>query len=192
MRLVAAAFLPSPEQGAAITAASALAGLLYWLWPTIKGGAAGLFSRVTGPKLLEHPARARLVQLVQAEPGVHFQDLVRRSGLPNGTAVHHLHKLADAGLVAARPLGRYTCYFPGPSPDRASLAAAPVTRSDGARRILAELTANPGLSGTDLAVRLGLQASTVTYHVKRLQEAGLVAAARDGRVIRLRTVAGAA
>lgn len=186
-RRVLATLVPSPEQGAAITVASALAGLLYWLWPTLKGGAAGLFSRVTGPKLLDHPARARLVQLVQAEPGVHFQDLVRRSGLPNGTAVHHLRKLTDAGLLAARPLGRYTCYFPGSSPDRATLAAAPVTRADGARRILAELAANPGLSGGDLAMRLGIQPSTVTYHVKRLQDAGLVAAARDGRVIRFRT-----
>jgi len=45
---------------------------------------------------------------------------VRRTGLRNGTAVHHVRKLEQAGLVAARPLGRYTCYFPG-TPDRASL-----------------------------------------------------------------------
>lgn len=185
-RAILAAFLPSPEQGAAITIVSGLAGLLYWLWPTLKGGAAGLFSRVTGPRLLEHPARARLHALVEAEPGIHFQDLVRKSGLANGTAVHHLQKLGESGLVAARPLGRYTCYFPGASVDRASLAAAPVTRAEGARRILAEVAANPGLSGLEVATRLGLQPSTVAYHVKRLQEAGLVAAQRDGRAVRLR------
>lgn len=183
-----AALLPTPEQGAAIGAAASLAGLLYWIWPTLKGGFAGLFSRLTGPKLLEHPARANLVQLIQAEPGIHFQDLARRSGLPNGTAVHHLNKLADAGLIAARPLGRYTCYFPGSSPDRASLAAAPVTRSDGARRILAEVAANPGVTGTEVALRLGLQGSTVAYHVKRMEQAGLLSAIRDGRTVRLRTV----
>lgn len=182
-------WFPNAPEAAGATLLGLVLGMLYYAWPTVKSGILGLFSRFTGPKLLEHPARARLVQLIQAEPGVHFQDLVRRAGLSNGAAVHHLGKLAGAGLVSSRPLGRYTCYFPGPSPDRSSLVAAPVTRSDGARRILAELTAQPGLSGVDLAARLGVQPSTITYHVKRLQEAGLVSAARDGRVVRLRVVA---
>ena len=184
--LLLATFLPTPEQGAAITLASALAGLLYWLWPSLKGGSFfGLFSRLSGPQLLEHPARARLVQIVQAEPGIHFQDLARKAGLANGTAVHHLGKLAKGGLLAARPLGRYTCYFPGTSPDRASLARAPVLRSDGARRVYEAIQGRPGLSGLELAGVVGLQPSTVNYHVQRLVECGLVLAAREGRSIRL-------
>jgi predicted transcriptional regulator len=131
------------------------------------------------------------MEVIQSEPGIHFQDLVRRSGLPNGTAVHHVRKLEQAGLVAARPLGRYTCYFPG-TPERAALAAAPVTRSNGARRILAEVAASPGLSGSELATRLGLQPSTVAYHVKRLEQVGLLSAVRDGRTVRLRMAAASA
>jgi DNA-binding transcriptional ArsR family regulator len=187
--LAFATFVPTPEQGAAITLASALAGLLYWLWPSLKGGAAGLFSRLSGPQLLEHPARAKLVQIVQAEPGIHFQDLVRRAGIPNGTAVHHLGKLTKDGLLSARALGRYTCYFPGSSPDRASLARAPVLRSEGARRVYEAIQGQPGLSGLELAHLVGLQPSTVNYHVQKLVECGLVLAARQGRSVRLSAAA---
>jgi hypothetical protein len=181
-----ATFVPSPPEAAAITLASALAGLLYWLWPSLKGGSFfGLFSRLRGPQLLEHPMRAKLVQIVQAEPGIHFQDLARRAALPNGTAVHHLGKLTKAGLLSARPLGRYTCYFPGASPDRVSLARAPILRSDGARRVYEAILGRPGLSGLELAGVVGLQPSTVNYHVQRLVECGLVLAAREGRSVRL-------
>lgn len=181
-----AAFIPTVPQAAGATLLGLLLGALYWLWPKLKAAAGlGLFSRIGGEQLLEHPARAQLLQIVQAEPGVHFQDLVRRSGLPNGTAVHHLGKLAKGGLVSVRSLGRYTCYFPGNSPDRAALAAAPVLRSDGARRVYEAIQGRPGLSGLELAGLVELQPSTVNYHVQRLVESGLVRAARDGRAVRL-------
>jgi predicted transcriptional regulator len=185
-----AGLIPGPVAGVSIGVVASLMGLLYLLWPALKGGSAfGLFSRLQAPALLEHETRALLLQVVQAEPGIHFQALVRRSGLANGTAVHHLRKLEEGGWVVGRSMGRYTCYFPGASPERSQLAQAPVTRSDGARRILAEIAANPGLSGQQIALRLGVQPSTVTYHVRRMLEVGLVQAERDGRVIRLRAIA---
>lgn len=185
-RLVAASFVPTPEQGAAIGLASLLAGLLYWLWPSLKTGSfLGLFSRVEGSRLLAHPTRARLMELIQAEPGIHFQDLARKASLANGTAVHHLRKLDEAGLVAARPLGRYTCYFPGSSPTATALEQAPVLRSPGARLVFGTIQGNPGLSGLEIASRVGLGASTVNYHVQRLVDVGLVAPVRDGRLVRL-------
>lgn len=188
----AGGWLPTPAQAAGAGLVAVLLGVLYWLWPKLKVLAfAGLFSRVAPARLLEHPGRARLLEIIQAEPGIHFQELVRRSGLATGTAVHHLNKLARGELIACRPLGRYTCYFPGSSPDRQSLLAAPLLRSEGARQVYEAILGTPDLSGLELAQRTGLQASTVNYHVQRLTEAGLVAARRDGRSVRIRAAAAA-
>lgn len=187
--LLAAIWLsPASPEAARVGIVSLAVGALYWLWPTLKGSLVGLFSRLQPPTLLEHPARAQLLQIVQAEPGIHFQDLVRRSGLANGTAVHHLGKMTQVGLLSARPFGRYTCYFPGASPDRAALAAAPVLRSDGARRVYEAIQGRPGLSGLELAGLVALQPSTVSYHVQRLVDSGLVRAEREGRSVRLSAV----
>jgi len=177
-------WLPNAAQAAGISLLGLLAGAIYWAWPAAKAGAIGLFSRVRTPQLLDNPQRARLMTMVEADPGVHFQELGRRSGLPNGTLVHHLRKLTHGGLVVARASGGYTCYFPHGA-GRLQIAAAPAMKSDGARAILAAVVAQPGLTSQEVALRCNLQASTVTYHVKRLMDGGLVTASRDGRFVRL-------
>jgi len=183
--------LPSPAEAAGAGALALLAGALYWLWPALKGGAfLGLFSRLRPSRLLEHPQRARIADLVAADPGVHFQELGRRSGIPNGTLVHHLSKLVAGDLVVAHRSGRYTCYFPKQvSPSVRSNAG--LTKSGGAKAILAAIQARPGLTMQDVAMQCGLQASTVTYHVHRLAEAGMVDVNRDGRFQRLQARAAA-
>ena len=180
-----------PQQAAGAGLAALLAGILYWLWPALKGGLLGLFSRLREPELLESPQRRRIMDLVEAQPGIHFKELLRQSGIPNGSLVHHVGQLQKAGLLVAKPSNGYTCYFPrGP----ADAERAAILKADGARQVLAAVQASPGLSGLEVAHLTGLQPSTVNYHAKRLADAGLLSPVRDGRAVRLhpRTDASAA
>lgn len=181
------AWVPTPEQAAGVGAAAVAVGLLYYLWPLAKGGL-GLFSRLRQPEVLNHPARQQLLQLIEAEPGIHFKEMARRTGLPNGSLVHHLETLRRNGQVVARPSGGYTLYFLGAHVPAGSAEAASALKADGARRILDLVRQQPGLSSADVAARCGLQPSTVTYHVQRLQAAGLLTGLRDGRAVRLHPV----
>jgi DNA-binding transcriptional ArsR family regulator len=188
----AAAWIPTPEQAVGVGAAAAAVGLLYYLWPLAKGGTLGLFSRLKEPEVLGHPARAQILQLIEAEPGIHFKQMARRTGLPNGSLVHHLETLRRSGAVVARPAGGYTLYFLGSRVPAGSAEAASVLKADGARRILELVRGEPGLSSAEVASRCGLQPSTVTYHVQRLQAAGLLTGLRDGRSVRLHPAESAA
>ncbi|MFO1534448.1 MAG: winged helix-turn-helix transcriptional regulator [Thermoplasmatota archaeon] len=185
------AWVPTPEQAAGVGAAAVAVGLLYYLWPLAKGGL-GLFSRLKQPEVLAHPARQQLLQLIEAQPGIHFKEMARRTGLPNGSLVHHLETLRRGGQVVARPAGGYTLYFLGAHVPAGSAEAASALKADGARRILELVRQQPGLSSADVAARCGLQPSTVTYHVQRLQAAGLLTGLRDGRAVRLHPVDAAA
>lgn len=178
-----ASWLPAADQAASVTFLGLLVGFAYWVWPKL--GFVGLFSRLHRSVLLDHPARARLVQIVEAQPGIHFHDLAQKAELANGTAVHHLRKLSDSGHINVRRSGRYTCYFPSGRVDPTQAAAAPLLKSDGAKQVLDAVRSRPGLSNLELAQAIGLQPSTVNYHVQRLANAGLVATLRDGRSIRL-------
>jgi predicted transcriptional regulator len=182
-----ASFVPSAEQGAGVAAAAATVGLLYYLWPLAKG-ALGLFSRLKQPEVLSHPSRQQLLQLIESQPGIHFKEMARRTGLPNGSLVHHLETLRRSGQVVARPSGGYTLYFLGAHVPAGSAEAASALKADGARKILDVVRSQPGLSSADVAARTGLQPSTVTYHVQRLQSAGLLMGLRDGRAVRLHPV----
>lgn len=167
--------LPSaPAAATGIGLLAVLTGLLYYFWPALKAGPlVGLFSRIRGDRVLEHPQRARLLDAIQADPGVHFQELARRLGLGHGALDHHLRKLMDADLVVLRRAPGYTCYFPKAT-DRRVMDAAPVLRSGGSRMVLGAVADKPGVSSRDLASHLGLAPSTVSYHLKRLETAGLV------------------
>ena len=175
------AFFSAPLQRTAGVGALALAlGALYWAWPAVKAGGLGLFSRHTQATVLEHPQRARLVQVVEAQPGIHFKELQRTTGLGNGALAHHTQVLVRHGRLRRIANGGYTCFFPA-VPDRALEARAFVLKSDGARRVLAAIQATPGRSNLDVAGLTGLDPGTVHYHVRRLAEAGLVNVRRDGR-----------
>ncbi|HJQ92803.1 MAG TPA: winged helix-turn-helix transcriptional regulator, partial [Candidatus Thermoplasmatota archaeon] len=174
-RIVTAGWtLPAAEAVAGVGLAAVLMGALYYLWPTLKGGFLGLFSRIEPERVLDHPARKGLHVLVEANPGIHFQELVRRTGFGRGQLEHHLRKLEHAGLVSRVKGDSYACFFARGQVDRRVMAAAPLLRSDGGRRVLAALQHRPGASTRDLAEQLGLAVGTVSYHVKRLREAGML------------------
>jgi predicted transcriptional regulator len=180
--------LPDAPAAAGVGILSVLAGLAYLVWPTLKGAAFGLFSRVQGPALLKHPVRAEIVQRIEAHPGIHYQALVREMGIGKGNVEHHLRKLRDSGLVVAHATAGYTCLFPARS-DRRLMAAAPALKSDGARAILMAIRGSPGLSALQVSQATGLSPGTVNRHLQKLGEAGLVNALRAGRSLHLQTTA---
>ncbi|MEK6974865.1 MAG: winged helix-turn-helix transcriptional regulator [Candidatus Thermoplasmatota archaeon] len=171
---------PSPPVAAGLTFLSLLVGALYWLWPAVKGGSFGLFSRLQAPDLLDHPVRKELLQRIEAQPGVHYQDLVRAMGMGKGAIEHHLRKLQEGGHVKAIASAGYTCWFPV-AYDRRLVAAAPALKSEGARAVFGAIQARPGTSARDVGLATGLSPAAVNHHLQRLSEAGLVRIVRAGR-----------
>lgn len=176
--------LPNPGAVATIGAAAGLIGLLYLLWPVLKSGVLGLFSRTQGSQLLELPARRAIMDAVVARPGIHLQELARFTGQGKGTVEHHLRKLVDAGQVLVSVGAGYSSYFPAGT-DRRLVAAGPALRAGSARDILRAIIAEPGSHGGHLAEVLGLNRGTVLHHVRRLQSAGLVTLQSGGGVGKL-------
>lgn len=167
-------------------AAAALVAVVYLLWPALKSaGALGLFTRVERHQLLDNPLRRRILAAVEEEPGIHFQRLVRATGAANGTLEHHLRKLVDAGLVVAVHGSGHTCHFAAGQTDRRAMAAAPVLRSQGARRILAAVQSHPGTSPAEIARQTALSPQSVHYHLRRLESVGLIARRNVGRGVTL-------
>lgn len=183
---IAPKWTPTPAEAVSVGFLGVLVGLAYHFWPSLKGTLfAPLFSRIEASRLEKHPVRARLLQLIEAQPGIHFQEICRTADLATGAAVHHLRKLADGNLVVVRQSGRYHCYFLVGQSRMPEAGAAGFLKSDGARKVLETVEAQAGLSHLEVAAATGLQPSTVNYHAQRLTEAGLLSARREGRNVRL-------
>lgn len=169
---------------------SLVSAALYAAWPALKGaGGVGLFSRLSGQQLLEHPVRRTVHQAIEANPGIHLKELVRVVGRPRNTVEHHARKLVAGGLVSMHTVNGYACLFAKGQVDRFSQAAAPFLKAPGARRLLVEVTRTPGRGLRDVARAAGISPAAASYHVNRLEKAGLVAIARGESGLRLQATA---
>lgn len=147
---------------------------------------AGLYTRLTKREILQHEERERIVELVEAEPGIHFRELARRLDAGHGILGHHLRKLEEAGAIQEHETGSHRCYFSTGRLRADEREALATVKAGGARKVMAVLEEHPGLSLTEIAEEVGLARSTVSHHVSRLTEVDVLEAEWEGRSKRLR------
>jgi DNA-binding transcriptional ArsR family regulator len=171
----------SPEAAAEV--AFSLTFLVYFL-PWLRTAAVGLFSRIAGDRLLDHKLREQLVNQVRADPGISAPRLHKTSGAGWSTVVYHLKRLEASGLLASVRDGRHRRYFLAnlPAAERTRLT---VLRNATTQRVF-DLIQQGAPSRVILAQTLGLARPTVTWHLRRLLEAGLVTRFGTGQNITYR------
>lgn len=143
---------------------------------------APLYTRLARSDALAHETRAAMHARIQREPGIPYATLMRETRVGTGAFVHHLRVLERAGLVVSRRQGSARLLFPaGEGRD------APPRPTDAQARILDALAGGPRTQ-IELAETLGLTQQGVSYHLRRLEQRGLVAEAaqEDGKSRRWR------
>jgi len=182
---------PSPVAvvGGGVAAAAGATGLAWILWSWLGRGLSlatwplsPLFSRLQGHDVETHPARARILAFVAANPGACLLEVRHAAGLAWGTTHYHVRRLEAAGLLVARPAGgRHRLWCAGARPE-GLVRGVPADRvgTDLARLV----HARPGLAQADLAKASGLGASAVCKRLRKLQDAGLLVATRMGHEVR--------
>jgi predicted transcriptional regulator len=162
--------IPIAVTGLAVVAV----GLGFCFWSLLQGAVVAAFSRLQKDHAALHPTRAALLELLEANPGLHLQEIRRRLNLANGPVIHHLEKLVRVGLLTTVTAPGYTCYFPKGKVDYRVMTAAPSLKAEAARRLLFTLNREPSLSIADLGQRTQLSPRIVGYHLGRLRDSGLV------------------
>jgi predicted transcriptional regulator len=162
-------------QVAVVAAGAVLVGLLGFL-----------FSRTTADAALDNPKRRLIHQLIGANPGIAYRELIRLSDLPAGTARHHLLKLEEMKLVRAIRHGNHVRYFVG-DPQGQSLDAIAATRDPELRALLGWIHGAPLVTQKTIleqTLNWGWSRATTQNRLKRLVESGLLIGQREGREIR--------
>lgn len=132
---------------------------------------------------LELESRRDIYQFVAANPGSHFRAVVDALEYAQGTVQYHLQWLEREGLVETSEDGKFTRYYPAESFDEMDRAVMNAFRREYARRIVAHLAADGPLTTAALSDRLEKSASTVSWHLSKLHDAGLVTKERQGRTV---------
>ncbi|WP_458186143.1 winged helix-turn-helix transcriptional regulator [Haladaptatus sp. NG-WS-4] len=124
--------------------------------------------------------RTRIERCVESRPGVHFNDLVRRSELAPGQVQYHVRDLlADDRLTSEHLYGK-THYYP-PEYDEWERSTLALLRRETARDVLVSLLERGSARPASLADDLGIARSTLEWHVGHLEEQDLIEKRRNAK-----------
>lgn len=169
--------------GVALIAAAA------YLWPALKFAATKLvvapfYAQVEGDDVLDNETRATIFEAIQSDPGLSATDLSRRADCGWGTVVYHLAVLEQNGMVISSRDGRHRRFFPYSGMDFRHKDVFSAIRNETTAAILDAIRDSPGIHQKALRKEVDLAASTVNWHVSKLEDAELVEKVRDGRKVR--------
>lgn len=130
----------------------------------------------------DHPVRADVDDVVNRLPGLHFAAVVRHVDSPEGTVRYHARVLESDGHVQTEQIWGTLRLFPlATEPDDFELFAA--ARDDALSRVLESIGNSEPATVSELADSLDRAPSTVSHHLGRLEEAGLIVRERAGQSV---------
>lgn len=147
--------------------------------------------RLTMEDVLENENRSKIIDLIMDKPGIHFNELLRQTGLSPGNLVWHLSILEEYKVIGKKNVGQYLIYFPLYDTNPMNNIDIQLAKSKITLQILDLIEKKPGIYGNVIAKELDLDHKTVKYHLDKLIEANLVKVEKDGRKNLLYPVTGA-
>jgi predicted transcriptional regulator len=98
--------------------------------------------------LAKSDTRTDLLSIIQDNPGLHFRELQRRSGLANGQLEYHLYQLEKELKVSKRKDGKLLRYFSNISGNPKERVILYFLRSRISREIIIDCLAHEGKAST--------------------------------------------
>lgn len=143
------------------------------------GTGTGVSPRADPEGVLEQPTREGIYASVRESPGIGLGELVEAVPVAKSTVRYHLRILRKAGLVESATVAG-TLRF-APSGTDAELAGA---LSAGSTRAIVDAVAeHEPASVTEIAEATDRAPSTVSHHLRRLEERGMVDRERTGEAV---------
>ena len=129
---------------------------------------------------LDHETRDALYGAIERDPGTYLSELTDRTDVPVSTAQHHLDVLVSEGLAVAAKVRGKRRFYPAHADDVELTAAL---EDDGTAAVLRVLARLGDSHGGRIADELDRDPSTVSHHLSRLEDAGLLEREREGRAV---------
>lgn len=171
---------PSPQAAICMLLAASAAGLCFQYGQdelSIFSFSFLLYTKLEHDRILDNFVRGKLFSFIKANPGVNCATLLLDLNIPHSTLLYHLGRLQSENLIMSREGGARKLYYPADIP----LPAPGFSRLTGSQETVYGLILDsPGISQIDMASRLGVSKSAITYHIEALLEHGVISRERVG------------
>jgi predicted transcriptional regulator len=139
-----------------------------------------LYTRLHKEAVLDNETRGMIRGCIYSDPGVHYNEILRRLRLRNGVAAHHLLTLEREGFIRSQNDGRLKRFYPADM----KLSEAPPRLDRFQRTIYDALREHDGMSQREIARTLDVSFSSVNRHINRMASMGVLRLERQGMSVR--------
>ena len=147
--------------------------------------------------ILELETRRKTYNYISKYPGLHLSELSRRLKIPKTTMLYHLNYLNKRELIKEKNVDNRTCYYVTNSIGAKDKELFNLMRKEIPRKIILILCLCVVQSQKDIVYfdkkwpnqmkrinfKMGKHHSTVSFHLKKLEEMGIIESQRDGNYI---------
>ena len=137
--------------------------------------------RLTLDDVLENENRNKIIDLILEEPGIHFNELLRKTELAAGNLVWHLDILETYKIIGKKRIANYIAYFPYYQKNPISNIDLKLSKSKLSLEILEMIEKEPGIWNNLITKRFKVDHKTTHYHIKKLAELDLIDIKKSGR-----------
>jgi predicted transcriptional regulator len=143
------------------------------------------FRRIFRSNILNNATRSRVYSAISSQPGIRFPELCAVTGISRGALNYHIALLRISGKIHITKLRGIIRFFENNGKYSETEQKVLNCLNNGASGvIIGTLLNHPGSSRTDLEKILAVSGPTVSWHVRRLCEDGLIEVHKDGRFSR--------
>jgi DNA-binding transcriptional ArsR family regulator len=137
--------------------------------------------RLSLDEVLENENRNKIIDLILNEPGIHFNELLRRTGLAAGNLVWHIDILLTYKVIGKKRIGNFIAYFPYYQKNPISNVDLKLQKSKLTLEILEMIEKTPGVWNSLITKEFKVDHKTIQYHLNKLIELGLITFEKEGR-----------
>ena len=137
--------------------------------------------RLTLEEVLENENRNKIIDLILKEPGIHFNELLRKTEIAAGNLVWHLDILETYKVVGKKRIGNFIAYFPYYQKNPISNLDLQLSKSKLTLEILEMIEKKPGLWNSIITKHFKVDHKTIQYHINKLKDLNLIRFKSDGR-----------
>ncbi len=131
---------------------------------------------LTRQKLLDNPNRQRILELIRAEPGIHFSRIKAAISKESRTVQWHLKMLLKYDFIREEKFGNNIVYFDFLHDNKQNDRLFYFIQKDGILAILKQIFAQPGITIVQLMNKLRMPRSTLVRKVNTLIDEDFVQA----------------
>ena len=128
--------------------------------------------------------KVRVYDYIKHHPGSHLRKISKELDITTSDTQYWCNRLEKVALVRSRSLGLYKTYYPASIVGERRQYILAILQQKTPRTIVLYLMENSGASQKDITQHTGFAAATISWHMSRLIEIGIVYSSKEGKFVK--------